>query len=267
MVKKAVLAILLVILLAIPSFAVGTGVYDYGSLLTSEEAAEIEQIVTSMQRAHGIDVLVLTLNDAEGRSSRNIADYFILDHVGTDENALLLLLNMDEREVYISTSGIAIDIMTDARIDATLDVVIDNGMIDAAYGNAVKAGLSRINSYFESGVPADGYREEETGPKQLYPIDVALGVGGGGATGITHFFRTRKKYRTKTRPKPFAVGSNSFVNLTHGASGDILIDTRRTSRVIPKVSSSSGGGGSSSSGRSTTHSTGGGTFGGGGKKF
>ncbi len=264
MVKRTCLAILLVILLSVPTFAAGTGVYDNARLFTGEERAQIEEIVNRMQKAHNIDVLVLTLDDAGGKTSRTLADTFILDNVGKDLDATLLLLNMDEREVYISTSGRAIDIMNDERIDRTLDVVIDNGMKDGDYGDAVIAGLASINTYFEAGAPADGYREEEAGPKELQTGDVAVGVGGGGALGVTHFLRNRKKYRTKTRPKPFAFASNSIINLSQGNTGDMLIDTRRTSRIIPKISSSSS---SSGSGRSTTHRTGGGTFGGGGKKF
>lgn len=266
MVKKIALSILLVMLLMLPVFAAGTGVYDYARLFSAEETTQIEEIVNKMQQSHGIDVLVLTIDDASGKSSRIIADTFILTNVGTDQDATLVLLNMDEREVYISTSGRAIDILTDERIERILDAVIDNGMKTEEYGSAVVAGLSRINTFYEAGVPAGGYREEEAGPKEPTMLDGLAGAGSGGALGLTHFLRNRKKYRMKTRPKPFAFASNSIIHFAEGSSGDRLIDTRRSSRAIPVVKSSSSSGGRSI-GRSTTHRTGGGTFGGGGRKF
>lgn len=266
MVKKIALSILLVMLLMMPVFAAGTGVYDYARLFSEGDTTQIEEIVNNMQQSYGIDVLVLTIDDASGQESRIVADTFILSNVGTDKDATLLLLNMDEREVYVSTSGRAIDILTDERIERILDAVIDNGMKDGEYADAVVAGLSTINTFYAAGAPADGYREEEAGPKEPTMLDGLAGAGSGGALGITHFLRNRKKYRMKTKPKPFAIASNSIMNLSLGNAGDRLIDTRRSSRVIPVVRSSSSSGGSSS-GRSTTHRTGGGTFGGGGSKF
>lgn len=263
MVKRLLILLLLLPLLVLPAYGAGTGVYDLSGLFTQEQISEMTNIVSSLQRAHQIDVLMVTTDDTQGMSTREYADRFILSMVGTDEDAILQLFDMQNREVYISTSGRAIDIFTDARIEMVLDAVIDGGMVDGDYSNAAIAGLSAMSGFMSAGVPADGYREEEAGPNELSAGEVAAGVGGGGALGATHFLNNRRKYKTKTKPKSFALRSNGLLSLA--VANDQLMDTRVSVRAIPVVqpSSSSGGGG----GRSTTHRTGGGTFGGGGRKF
>ncbi|MGC3033535.1 TPM domain-containing protein, partial [Enterococcus faecalis] len=70
-------------------------------------------------------VFIVTTNNKTYGDEQEFADHYLLIKVGKDQNAILFLIVMDLRKVYISTSGNMIVYMTDARIDDTLDKVMD----------------------------------------------------------------------------------------------------------------------------------------------
>lgn len=59
---------------------------------------------------------------------------------------------MDLRKVYISTSGNMIDYMTDARINDTLDKVMD-GMSQGNYFAAAQTFVQETQAFVNKGVP------------------------------------------------------------------------------------------------------------------
>ena len=68
-------------------------------------------------------MIVTTTSNSE--EPRDFADNYLRDAVGNDQNGSVLLLDMGQREIYISTSGNMIDYLTDSRIDSILDDVYD----------------------------------------------------------------------------------------------------------------------------------------------
>jgi uncharacterized protein len=170
---------------------------------------------------------------------------------------------MDNREAYISTSGLGIRYLTDQRIEDILDSVFDSGLSDGDYYGATLGFLSGTKMYLESGIPSDQYSEDEGvgAENKLTFMETIMGLLAG-TTGAGGFFlRTKSKYKMKNPVKPLTFRNNSIINLT--SNDDELVDTITTHRIIPKASSNS-----SSSGRSTTHkSSSGRTHGGGGRKF
>ena len=68
---------------------------------------------------------------------------------------------MDNREAYISTSGIAIRYLTDLRLDKILDRVFDEGLLDGDYYGAAMGFLKGTRTYLEAGIPSDQYNEPE----------------------------------------------------------------------------------------------------------
>lgn len=77
---------------------------------------------------YNMDMAIVTINENPKSSSMGYADDFY-DYndfgVGVNKNGLLFLIDMDNRKMWISTTGKAIEIYNDKRIDAILDYTYD----------------------------------------------------------------------------------------------------------------------------------------------
>lgn len=96
----------------------------------------------------------MTTNNNTYGDEQDYADHYLLNKVGKDQNAILFLIDMDLRKVYISTSGNMIDYMTGARIDDTLDKVMD-GMSQGNYFAAAQTFVQETQAFVNKGVPGD----------------------------------------------------------------------------------------------------------------
>ena len=87
------------------------------------------------------DLVIVTTADSGGKSAREYADDFYDEHgfgyEGEYGSGALFLIDMDNREYYISTAGSAIGLYSDDEIDDTLDALYDD-MRDGNYGEACR---------------------------------------------------------------------------------------------------------------------------------
>lgn len=109
---KKLLMILLVILLAIPVCAETPLVLDEADLLLSHEEQYLTEQLEVTREQLGIDVVVLTVETINGQTPKSYADGYY-DYNGYGPDGVLLLLAMESREWYISTTGSCI-----ASVDA-----------------------------------------------------------------------------------------------------------------------------------------------------
>ena len=134
--KKRLLPIFFLILLAfglaLPVSAAENSIDDDAQLLTPDQINQLKQEIQPLEEKTKASVFIVTTNNNTYGDEQEFADHYLLNKVGKDQNAILFLIDMDLRKVYISTSGNMIDYMTDARIDDTLDKVMD-GMSQGNY--------------------------------------------------------------------------------------------------------------------------------------
>ena len=260
---------LVICILAINSvvvFAYKNLVFDEAGLLTEDQIISLENEANDLEQLYSMDIVITTTNDTQGKSSREYADdYFDYNGfgVGPDYDGILFLLDMDNREAYISTSGIGIKYLTDERKERVLDVVFDSGLADGDFYGACWGFLNGTRSYLEKGIPSDQHTVEEEEPNGLTLFDAIIGLIGGIATGGFFYGTTKSRYKLRNPGNPFSYRNNSIVNIA--ASEDKLVDSFVTHRIIPKPKPPSG---RSSGGRSTVHrSSSGRSHGGGGRKF
>jgi uncharacterized protein len=146
-------------------------VYDNAGLFSEDEANSLKQLAQELVKKCSFDVLILTINDAEGKDSRSYADDFYDDNgfgLGDDKSGLVLLIDMDNREAYISTSGIAIRIFTDARLDSIIDAITGH-LSNGEYAKASSIFLDNVDYYFGKGIPSDQYNmDTETKERDYY---------------------------------------------------------------------------------------------------
>lgn len=252
---------------SVPLLAESRLVVDQAGLFSAAEASDLAGQAERIGQAYGLEMIVVTTDDAAGKSARDYADDFYDQNgygIGTDKSGILFLLDLDNREAYISTAGSGIRYLTDQRIESVLDAVFDADLADGDYFAASQAFLTATEAFLIQGIPADQYTVEEQGPNTLTAPEGLAGLAVSGVSGLAFALVNKKRYKGNPRPGFFDYHRNSLVSM--GVVADNLVNSRVTSRPLPRPQSTGGPG--SGGGRSTVHRSGGGSFhGGGGRKF
>ena len=111
--KTRIFAVLLLLLaaLVLPVQASEyTFVYDDAMLLTTTKAAELENMAAQTAAEYGCGIYIVTMYDylPYGSTVRSAAENFFLTHdlgLGSDDNGVLLLLSMAERDYALIAHG------------------------------------------------------------------------------------------------------------------------------------------------------------------
>lgn len=254
---------------------IGTCVFDEAGLFSQDEIGRIDEEIKELEAETDMDYLILTIDDAEGKTSQEYADdYYEASGFGTHGNysGMLYLIDMDNREIWISTEGDMMRYLTDERIDAILDHAFDK-VADGDFADSALSVLQDAGSYIASGIPDNQYHySSETGEVDPYhrrgfPIlALVIGLVAGLAAALVTFFGIKGKYQLTFETYRYPLSEKSDLKLT--VSEDRLVNQFVTHRKIPKNPPSSSSGSRSSSGRTTTHRSGSGrVHGGGGRKF
>ena len=121
--KKALLWCLVCLVCLVPcsGAALAAEADDAAGLLTADEISDLNDEIASFMEESGWNVYAVTTDDAQGKSATAYADDFFDEHSPEQEDGVALLIDMDNREITISTCGIAIRYLTDSRIDNILD--------------------------------------------------------------------------------------------------------------------------------------------------
>lgn len=175
----ALFSVLLILLFAPAAAAMDTSVdpsvrvYDYADLLTDEEEAALSQTANQISTDQGVDLVVVTIDDAEGLSSMEYADDFF-DYNDFSADGVLMLINMDEREVWFSTSGTCIRVFSDRRIESMVQSCLGD-LSNGDYSGAVETFFSKAQDYLIQGEEPDSGIHYVDNPEDLdYTPETAL---------------------------------------------------------------------------------------------
>ncbi|MDU4884224.1 MAG: TPM domain-containing protein [Clostridium celatum] len=233
-------------------------VVDDAKLLSQDEAQKLREDIENFREKYNMDAVIVTSKDLEGKSTMDYADdYYDYNGYGLGDNksGILLLIDMNDRKIWISTSGDAIEYFTDNRIESIISD-ISKYLSDAEYFDACNIFLNNIQYYIDSGIPEGQYtysEEEHT----LKIVLIALGVAAIVA-GVTCIVVVNSYKNSKSVSSINYIDNNSIVFTKRR---DIFINTFTTKTKIERNNSSGGNGSSthrSSSGN--THGGGGGSF-------
>jgi len=249
-------------------------VIDDADLFSAQEEAELLSIISSFQSETGMDFVIYTSDDPHSESMAAIADdLYDYGGYGLDEDCsgVLYFIDMYERTPYLSTTGAAIDYMTDERIEASHDSSY-NFLASGRYAEAAAQMIYAVYGYWEMGIPEGQYRYDVitgqrltarhkvlTGSEMLVCALIALVVG------LLFIKTVQGRYTLKGSTYQYAFRENSTVHLTQ--KNDQFLRTT-TTRVRKSQSSSGGGSGGHSGGSGVHRSSSGRSHGGGaGRKF
>lgn len=233
-------------------------VVDDAKLLSQNEVQKLREDIENFREKYNMDAVIVTSMDLEGKSTMDYADdYYDYNGYGLGDNksGILLLIDMNDRKIWISTSGDAIEYFTDNRIDSIISD-ISKYLSDAEYFEACNIFLNNIKYYIDSGIPEGQYtysEEEHTLKIVLIALGVAAIVAGGTCIVVVNSYKNSKSVSSINY-----IDNNSIVFTKRR---DIFVNTFTTKTKIERNNSSGGNGSSThSSSSGNTHGGGGGSF-------
>lgn len=253
-------------------------VYDQADLLTDEEEQEFQSYAESMKDIWKMNFMVVTTDNAEGKSSMEYADDFYDSHFpeGSEVDGMLYLLDMDNREIYLSTSGLAIRYLTDDRIESVLDEAFEY-VADGDYYGTFQAFFDASEKFLNKGIPKDQHNydvetgeidyyddlEEFSSPMRIDIYEFVFAFFAALIPAVITVLIVKATYRLK-KYKDIEYNAYTDADVSLSVKSDRLINSIVTHRRIPKDNNSGGSGGS----RSSVHtSSSGRSHGGGGRSF
>lgn len=279
MVRKILLLLSAMLLLFSSAMAEGQ-VHDQARLFSASDISRMEEIIVRIEEEHQVDMVVLTTNNVPNDFFgdmivvRDYADDYYDNGgfgMGEDASGMLILLDMNNRVVWLSTSGVMIDFIDDAREEDILDHAYNYLSVNR-YAEGMIAALSRVETFMNRGRAEGAFRYDEVTGKRLSGIyntltTMELGVAFLAAAGVALivYLSINGSYNLKGSTYSYDQASNSSIVLTQDDEAFVRQFVTRTPKNINTGSGGSGGGRSGGSG--VHRSSGGRSHGGGGRRF
>lgn len=253
------------IILTTPSVDESEKVYDFANLLDENEEKLILNSINEFISKYDMDMVIVTIDSNPRYSAQKFSDDFY-DYNSFGKNktrdGVLFLIDMDTRNFYISTTGEAIRLYNDYRINAILDYV-EPYIKDENYYEAASSFIQKSAYYANSGIPSENensYINEKGDIVYYKKINYFFSVVGSLIiTAIVIAILVNKNKMIKKATNANLYFNKDLAKITE--KNDKFLTTHTTS---VSLSSSSGGSGS---GSSTHSSSSGSSHGGGGRSF
>ncbi len=272
---------ILLALLLLPAFALADEqVIDRANLFSPGQIAQMQAIIERIEEEHQVDMVVLSTNDVPddySESMRRVRDYAddYYDNggygMGPDNSGMLILLDMNNRVMWLSTAGVMIDYITDSREEDILDTAYAY-LTRGQYGDSIIAALNQVERQMARGREEGSFRYDEVTGERLSGVYNALTTGemmfaavAAIAVAAVIVLCVKGSYSLSGSTYSYDQAANTSVVLTRDNETFLRETVHRRPR---NTGSSSSGGSSGSSGGSGVHrSSGGVSHGGGGRRF
>lgn len=223
-------------------------IYDQADLLTPQEEQSLTQLARQYAPEHQTDFIIYTSNNPEGRDVQLMTeDLYDRKAFGYNQpfgNAVILTMDMYNREVYLAGFGTAEHTLNNSRLDKVRSKITPElaaGNYEAAFAKYIQLSNEYMN--YKLGTTPDNLLF-----KLWFQLLIAAAIGGiivwimaarsGGVVTVD---------RSTYEDSSVSGVLDSYDNYTH---------TTVTKHKIEKSSSSGGGGGTSSGGHSHSGSRG-----------
>lgn len=189
--RRFVSGLLILVLMlgcSISAFATDPGapwVVDNAGLLSDEELYSLTEQIRSLRDALELEIVIVTTYGTDGKGAQSYADDFYDKNgygYGESNTGILLLLDMEQREWYMSTCGDAIYIFTDFGLDQLGQTILP-WLSQGDYYQAFRCWLEALPEYAEAyrdSSPIDGYvqPDEYDSPygDEIYYYDDHVGI-------------------------------------------------------------------------------------------
>lgn len=236
-------------------------VIDDADLMSDSEEAKLDSEIEKIRTNYDFDVVLLTVESLEGYTPEALADdYYDYNGYGIGDNndGVLFLISMEERDYYTSTTGYGIEVFTDYGIERLNEQIVEY-LSDGDYYGGMREFLTTTQTYLDAanaGEPIDiGNAPKE--PKN-YVLRELIAILAAVVVGFIVVMIMKAQMNT-AKPQKYAgsyVKQGSF-KLTR--ESDVFLYSNVTKTRKPEPSQS--GGSSTHTGSSgTSHGGGGGKF-------
>ena len=267
-VKKRILTVLFALLLCmvvvIPTFAASDlpRLVDNADLLTDSEESTLLSKLNEISERQLADVVVVTADTLDGKTPMDYADDFY-DYngygFGADKDGVLLLVSLEDRDWWMSTTGYGITAITDAGIEYISEKFLSD-LSDGDYADAFTTYAELCDDFFtqaRSGQPYD------TGHMPKQPFNIARNLLIALIVGFVIALIATGVMKGKLKTVRFQSAASNYVkansmNVTE--SRDMFLYTHVDRGAKPKDTDSSSGSGTHTSSSGSTHGGGGGKF-------
>jgi len=244
--KKRILTLVLcpVLLLCFcfSAAAAASRVADGAALLYDYERSVLENKLAEISDRYEVDVVIVTTDSLGAKSAAAFADDYY-DHNGFRPDGILLLVAIQEREWFISTTGSCIDAVNDDGIAYIEDEFLWY-LSDGAYYEAFRTFAGCCDELLARAASGDPYEHEEDFPFLIYAL-LSLGVGLISAWMATAVMKGKLK---SIRPQHAADDYVRRDSMQLSQQADLYLYSRVTRVAKPKDNGSKSGGRVSSSG-------------------
>lgn len=267
-VKKRILTVLFALILCmvvvIPTFAASDlpRLVDNADLLTDSEESTLLSKLNEISERQQTDVVVVTADTLDGKTPMDYADDFY-DYngygFGADKDGVLLLVSLEDRDWWMSTTGYGITAITDAGIEYISEKFLSD-LSDGDYADAFTTYAELCDDFFtqaRSGQPYD------TGHMPKQPFNIARNLLIALIVGFVIALLATGVMKGKLKTVRFQSAASNYVkansmNVTE--SRDMFLYTHVDRRAKPKDTDSSSGSSTHTSSSGSTHGGGGGKF-------
>ncbi|MGY3766393.1 TPM domain-containing protein [Vagococcus vulneris] len=242
--------------------------FDQANLLNNNQKQQITEQINYTKEQTKMDIVVVTTDDTQGKNYIAYADDFY-DEGGFGTNktkdGMLLLIDMQSRNYYISTTGEMTAFLSDSRIKSIINSA-KNDMKKSDYTAAITNILNDVNKYVKKGIPKGYEYNADTGKvirvPYLSPLKIIIALILGSAVAVSIYLVVSRRYQLKGSVYDYPFYDLGTVTLT--SQQDIKTSDLVTTRHIPQNNNSGGGFGGGSSthvgSSGTSHGGGGGSF-------
>lgn len=243
-------------ILSTPAVDATEKIYDFADLFTDSEEQQLYTEIRKYIDNHNMDLAVVTItnnNKTPQEYSDDFYDYNDFDQKG----GVLFLIDMYNREIYMSTTGSAIKMYNDYRINQALDMVYKY-MSDKRYYIGVHEYINIISNYAYDGIPNNSDHKESNTLSSNILMSIAIGLL---ITIIVVNILIHKNKMVKKATTAKEYLDKDSVNIEN--IGEIIISSNTVRKRIEHDTYS----GSSTGGSSTHSGSSGSSHGGGGHGF
>lgn len=172
------LALCLVSALCFTVAAAAPRLTDEADLLTSAEAAALEQKLDAISTRQSVDLVVVTVDSTDGKTPQDFADDWF-DYNDFASDGILLLVSMEDSDWHVSTTGYGITAVTDAGLEYMSDQFVPL-LSDGAYADAFNTFADLCDAFITQARTGDPYDSHNL-PKEPFAFGmnllICLGIG------------------------------------------------------------------------------------------
>lgn len=243
-------------------------IYDFADLFLDTEEEALFSSVTEYIDEHDMDMVIVTIAENNKSNAKEYAeDFYDYNYFGKGDHydGIIFLIDMDTREIYVTTTGNSMLYYDDERVEGLLDAAYTY-MTSNEYYEAASAFVRRADRYATEGYSnsADNYYIDENGDliekksvNWLLTIILPTVI-----SSIVLWIFTSKHKGIK-----IATEADDYLDIPGIQYGQFVDNflTTYTSRTY--IGSSSSSGGRSGGGISSSRGSSGRSHGGGGRRF